>query len=246
MKNSQLKDNLRGIYYIILKDIRSYYFKPPAISWGMVLPIAWILSFYLRSPRDFTELIPGLIAMTILFSTSAAESVVINFEIRIGSFERLLLAPISLPCVLLGKVLGGAIFGLIMTTLIAAGSIILFRLQAGIIPLFLIIIPSLLVFSALSALLCVGVKEVMDAQILLNLPRFLMVFLSGVVYPVSAMPKFLQYISYSLPLTYTINGLRGAFSPASAAGTIINAIILIFFFVLFLVPAMKLLEKKFE
>ena len=245
MKNSQFKDNLRGIYFIILKDMKSYYFKPPAISWGMVLPIAWILSFYLRSPKDFEQLIPGLIAMTILFSTSAAESVVINFEIRIGSFERLLLAPISLPAVLMGKVLGGAIFGLIMTTLIAGGSIFLFQLQARFISLFLIIIPSLLVFSTLSALLCVGVKEVMDAQILLNLPRFLMVFLSGVVYPVWAMPKFLQFISYALPLTYTINGLRDSFSSASFAGIMKDAIVLIFFFVIFLVPAMKLLERKF-
>jgi len=56
--------------------------------------------------------------MTILFSTTAGEAVVINFELRLGSLERLLLAPISLPSVLLGKVLGRTIFGLLMTTVV--------------------------------------------------------------------------------------------------------------------------------
>lgn len=61
------QDNLRGIYYIALKDMKTYYLKPPSISWGIVFPIAWILAFYLRSPRSFAELVPGLIAMTVLF-----------------------------------------------------------------------------------------------------------------------------------------------------------------------------------
>jgi ABC-2 type transport system permease protein len=112
------KDNLRGIYYIALKDMKTYYLKPPAISWGIVFPAAWILAFYLRNPQNFDDLLPGLIAMTVLFSTTAVEAVVINFELRLGSLERLLLAPINLTGVLLGKVLGGIIFGLMMTAVV--------------------------------------------------------------------------------------------------------------------------------
>ncbi len=246
MKHSLLKDNLRGIYYIILKDMRSYYFKPPAISWGMVFPIAWISAFYLRNPSSFTELVPGLIAMSILFSTSAAEATVINFEIRYGSFERLLLAPVSVPAILFGKILGGAFFGLMMTTIITISSVLLFDLQPSILYLILMIIPSLLVFATLSALLCVAVKEVMDAQILMNLPRFVMVFLSGVIYPVANMPDVLQYIAYLLPLTYTINGLQEAFSVSQNSHMLINFFILTLFLIIFLIPAVKLLRRKFE
>lgn len=118
------QDNLRGIWYIALKDMRTYYLKPPAISWGIVLPVAWILAFYLRNPHNFEDLVPGLIAMTVLFSTTAMEVVVINFELRVGSLERLILAPISLPAVLMGKVLGGAIFGLLITLLVSLVSIL--------------------------------------------------------------------------------------------------------------------------
>jgi len=239
-------DDLRGIYYIVLKDMKTYYLKPPAISWGIVFPIAWILAFYFRNPRSFEDLVPGLIAMTILFSTTAAEAVVINFELRLGSLERLLLSPISLSAVLLGKVLGGAIFGLIMSTIITIGSVVVLGLYPNLLYLILIIIPSLLAFSSLGALLCVLVREVFEAQTLLNLPRFLMIFLCGVIRPVSSMPAALEYIAYGMPLTYTINGLRQSFSTGPGTMILIDAMALMGFFILFIFPATKLLYRKFE
>jgi ABC-2 type transport system permease protein len=226
--------------------MRTYYLKPPSVSWGVVFPVAWILAFYLRNPRSFEELVPGLIAMTILFSTTAAEAVVINFELRLSSLERLLLAPVSLPAVLLGKVLGGAIFGFMMTTVMTIGSVLIIGLHPNLLYLVLIIIPSLLVFSSLGALLCVLVKEVFEAQTLLNLPRFLMIFLSGVVYPVSAMPMVLQYLAYVMPLTYTVRGLRDSFSVSSGITVFTNTLVLAGFFLLFIFPAIKLLRKKFQ
>ncbi len=239
-------DNLRGIYYIALKDMKTYYLKAPAVSWGIVFPFSWILAFYLRNPSSFEELVPGLIAMTVLFRTTAAEAVVINFEIRLGSFERLLLAPISLPSVLLGKVLGGAIFGLIMTTVVTVCSVLFLGLHPNLLYLILIIIPSLLAFSSLGSLISVSVKEVFDAQTLLNLPRFLMIFISGIIYPVSAMPGVLQYLAYVMPLTYTVDGLRHSFSANLSTTVLTDALVLIGFFILFIFPAIKLLYKKFE
>ena len=226
--------------------MRTYYLKPPSVSWGIVFPIAWVLAFYMRNPRGFEELVPGLIAMTILFSTTAAEAVVINFELRLGSLERLLLAPVGLPSVLLGKVMGGAIFGLIMAGIVTTCSVIVLGLHPNMLNLILIIIPSLLVFSSLGALLCVLVKEVFEAQTLLNFPRFVMIFLCGVVYPVSAMPAGIQYFAYAMPLTYTVNGLKHSFSASSGILVFTDTLVLMGFFFLFIFPAIKLLHKKFE
>jgi len=240
------RDDLRGIFYIALKDMKTYYLKPPSISWGIVFPVAWILAFYLRNPQNFEMLVPGLIAMTVLFSTTAAEAVVINFELRLGSLERLLLAPISLPAVLLGKVIGGAIFGFMMAVVVTAGSVLALGLfHVNMLYLALILIPSLLVFSSLGALLCVLVKEVFEAQTLLNLPRFLMTFLSGVVYPVSAMPPLLQFIAHLMPLTYTVDGLRQSFSTSQNAFVFVDILVLVGFFMLFILPATKLLYRRF-
>jgi len=240
------RDNLRGIFYIALKDMKTYYLKPPAISWGIVFPITWILAFYLRNPGDFKELVPGLIAMTILFSTTSAEAVVINFELRLGTLERLLLAPISIGGIFLGKVLGGVIFGFLMTTITTIISVGVLKLHPNILYLILVILPSLFAFSSFGALLCVMVKEVFEAQALLNLPRFLMIFLSGVIYPVSKMPSALQYFAYILPLTYTVVGLRQSFSKNPDRTLFLYAFVLILFLFLFIFPAIKLLSKKFE
>jgi ABC-2 type transport system permease protein len=240
-------DNLRGIYWIVAKDMRTYYLKPPAISWGIVFPLAWILAFYLRNPQDFAQLVPGLIAMTVLFSTTAAEAVVINFELRIGSLERLLLAPVSLPAVLVGKVLGGALFGLLMASVVSAGAILALGLfQVNLAYLVVVLVLSLLVFSSLGALLCVMVKEVFEAQTLLNLPRFLMIFLSGVVYPISALPVGLRLLAYVLPLTYTVDGLHQAFSGASPALMAADTVALGVFLIGFIFPATRLLARRFK
>jgi ABC-2 type transport system permease protein len=238
------RDNLRSMYYIALKDMRTYYLKPPAISWGLVFPVVWILAFYLRNPRSFEELIPGLIAMTILFSTTAAEAVVINFELRIGSLERLLIAPVSFSGVLLGKILGGAIFGLIMTTAVTAISISVFGIHPHVGYLVLFVILSVVTFSALGAMISVSVKEVFEAQTLLNLPRFIMVFVSGVIYPVTTMPTGLQYFARVLPLTYTVSGIRQSLE-SNLSTAPFNALALVGFLGLFTALAIKLFRRRF-
>jgi ABC-2 type transport system permease protein len=241
-----LQDDLRGIYYIALKDMRTYYFKPPAVSWGVIFPAVWILAFYLRNPRNFEDLIPGLIAMTILFSTTAAEAVVINFELKLGSIERLLLAPISVASVLIGKVLGGFIFGLLMTIIVTAVSIFYLGLHPNVLLLTAIAAPSLLVFSSMGAFFSVAVKEVFEAQTLLNLPRFIMIFLCGVVYPISAMPGWLQYLARLLPLTYTVDGLRRSFSLNSNSSIFLDLLVLVGYLLILIIPAIRMLYKKFE
>jgi len=241
-----LIDNMKGIYFISLKDMKTYYLKAPALSWGIVFPFTWILGFYLRNPTSFKELVPGLIAMTILFSTTAAESVVINLELRYGSFERLLLAPLSMTSILLGKVFGGFIFGALMTSIVLLISVLGLQLHINYFQLILIIVPSLLVFSSLGALISLSVKEVMDAQTLLNIPRFLMIFISGVVFPVSKMPNPLQWLSKLMPLTYTVIGVRASMVDGQVGPILLNTLVISIFAIVFLLLANRLLRRRFQ
>ena len=113
-----LTDDLRGLWYIMLKDLKAYYFKPPNVSWGILLPLAFVLAFSIRDPGNLAGLAPGLLALTLLFGASSMEAIVITFERRVGALERLLLAPVRLPALLAGKVLGGAVFGLATTLVV--------------------------------------------------------------------------------------------------------------------------------
>ena len=208
-----IREELEGMYHILLKDLKAYYFKPPNISWGILFPLVLALSFTIRNPEGLADLAPGLVAMAALFGTTSMEAIVITFEKRIGALERLLLAPVSLSTILLGKVLGGAVFGIIISsvmTLIA----LLFLDMTIIHPLLFTasLLLTVLAHSALGALVAVSVKEVFEAQTLSNYFRFPMVFLCGVFLPVEAMPFPIPVIAHFLPLTYSVDAFRQTLS----------------------------------
>jgi ABC-2 type transport system permease protein len=211
-----LVDDVRSMFYIALKDLKAYYFKPPNISWGILFPFAFILAFAIRSPGDLRWLVPGLLALTVLFGTSSMEAIVIVFERRIGSLERLLLAPVRLPALLMGKLLGGMAFGLTVTLVVLVVSLVIFgSIGTNWLLLFLALLLSAMAFSALGAFVSVAVREVFEAQTLANFIRFPMMFLGGVFVPLEAMPGWLQVLARLLPLTYSVEALRAALSGGS-------------------------------
>ena len=86
-----------AFWNIVLKDMRAYYLKPPNISWGLIFPFAWTAMFFIKSGRgleDVLTLLPGVVAISILFGTTSMLAVTVTFEKKGRSFERLLLAPI--------------------------------------------------------------------------------------------------------------------------------------------------------
>lgn len=206
-----LADDLRGMFYIALKDLKAYYFKPPNISWGILFPFAFVLAFALRNPGDLRALVPGLLALTVLFGTSSMEAIVIVFERRIGSLERLFLAPVRLPALLMGKLLGGMAFGLTVTLVVLAIALAVFGASGtNWLLLLLALLLSATAFSALGAYVSVAVREVFEAQTLANFIRFPMMFLGGVFVPVESLPGWLQVVARCLPLTYSVETLRAA------------------------------------
>jgi ABC-2 type transport system permease protein len=235
------------LYYIVLKDLRAYYFKAPNISWGILFPAAFVLAFAIRSPGDLRPLIPGLLALTVLFGTSSMEAVVIVLERRIGALERLFLAPIRLPALLAGKILGGMVFGLTVTAVVLLVALVVFgasRIN------WLLLLPGLLlsaaVFAALGAFVSVAVREVFEAQTLANLVRFPMMFLGGVFVPVDALPRGLELVARLLPLTYSVEVVRLAFSGAAFNSGLVDLAMLAGFTTVLFALAVRILGRQFD
>jgi ABC-2 type transport system permease protein len=242
-----LVDDLRGIFYIALKDLRAYYLKPPNISWGMIFPFALILAFAIRQPGEMRDLVPGLLGMTVLFGTTSMEAIVITFERRIGALERLMLAPISLPALLLGKVLGGMVFGLVtVLAVLVVATVGLGLWGINWLLLILALILAAAAFSTLGALVSVAVKEVFEAQTLANFIRFPMVFLCGVFIPLAAMPPALQVLARCLPLTYAVEALQEALGGSRAWLTGLDLVVLLGFAAILFTLAVKALAARLE
>jgi ABC-2 type transport system permease protein len=242
-----LADDLRGLYYIVLKDLRAYYFKAPNISWGILFPAAFVLAFAIRNPGDLRSLVPGLLALTILFSTSSMEAIVIVLERRIGSLERLFLAPIRLSALLAGKLLGGMIFGLMVTVVVLLVALTVFG--ASRINWFLLL-PAVLfsasAFSALGAFVSVAVREVFEAQTLANFVRFPMMFLGGVFVPVDALPPGLQILARLLPLTYSVEAIRLALAGFSFDSGVADLAVLAGFTAVLFALAVRILGRQLD
>jgi ABC-2 type transport system permease protein len=241
------RDDLRGMFYIALKDLRAYYFKPPNISWGILFPFAFVLAFAIRNPSDLRSLVPGLLGLTILFGTSSMEAIVIVFERRVGSLERLLLAPVHLPALLAGKLLGGMVFGLTVTMAVLAIVLIVFGAGSMYWPLLtLALILSAAAFSALGAFVSVAVREVFEAQTLANFIRFPMMFLGGVFVPVASMPPGLQVVARALPLTYSVEALRAALAGGRLADAVFDLLMLVAFAVSLFILAVRILARRLD
>jgi ABC-2 type transport system permease protein len=201
-------EQLARAYHIATKDMRTYYLKPPLISWGVLFPLVMLLSFYLRDPGDIRSVSPGLIGLTMLFGATSMEAVVIAFEKRIGAMERLLMAPVSPAALVVGKAASGALFGTItgLTVWLISGLAWGLPLAPG--GVILSVVLGSATFSLLGVIISLLMREVFEAMTLSNFFRFPMVFLCGVFVPLTAMPPALRMVAFALPLTYTVDALR--------------------------------------
>ena len=81
--------------FISRKDIESYYSKPPLITWGILFPAVLMLAIYVKDPATYLNVAPGIIAMTLLFGNTSMAAIVVTFEKRSGTLQRLLLTPVT-------------------------------------------------------------------------------------------------------------------------------------------------------
>jgi ABC-2 type transport system permease protein len=224
-----------AFWNILKKDIQNYYLKPPNISWGIIFPLSWTLMQMIRSSGGLNlsgirDMLPGLMAMSILFGTTSMLAVTITFERKGRSFDRLLLAPISMEAMITAKLFGAILFGLFnsfVPLFFAAFFIDLAGINWGIVLLavFLIAVTSTL----LGLTIAVSAKEIFEVQTFSNFFRFPMLFLCGLFLPISSLPFFLRPLSYLLPLTYGTDLLSGSILGASMLSPILSVLILIIF-----------------
>ncbi|TVS13428.1 MAG: ABC transporter permease [Planctomycetaceae bacterium] len=232
---------------ILRKDMRTYYLKPPNVSWGIIFPLAWTLMFFIKSDSavDVRSLLPGVMALSILFGTTSMLAVTVTFEKKGRSFDRLLLAPIPLELLMLAKTSGAVFFGTLnafVPVVMAAfvvdlGGVIWWQVVVAVV---LIAVSS----TFLGLFIAVAVSEVFEAQTFSNFFRFPMVFLCGLFFPVEVLPLPLRTLSHAIPLTYGADMLHGGVNHAARMPIVLSvAVLLGFCAALFLVSLRNIRQK---
>jgi ABC-2 type transport system permease protein len=237
-----------AFWNILLKDMKAYYLKPPNISWGLIFPLAWTGMFFIKSGagmESVLSLLPGVIAISILFGTTSMLAVTITFEKKGRSFDRLLLAPIPLELLMLAKTAGAILFGV-------ANAFVPVILAAFLADLSHVVwsdaVPAILLIAVSSTFLglfiAVSVSEVFEAQTFSNFFRFPMIFLCGLFFPIALLPVFLRPLSYVLPLTYGADILHGAFNGGNVMSFWADLGLLLFFCTMLFLFSLRNINRR--
>ena len=233
---------------ILAKDMRTYYLKPPNISWGLLFPLVWVVMFSVRSGlgmESLPELLPGLMTLSILFGTTSVLAVTVTFEKKGRSFERLLLAPISLEVLMLAKTTGAILFGMVnafVPLLLALLLTDLSGLNWGILAATVLLLAISSTF--LGLFIAVSVKEVFEAQTFSNFFRFPMIFLCGLFFPIATLPVWLRPVSYILPVTYGADLLHTSINQAGRLPNWLNFLMLVVFCAVLFAISLRNVRRK--
>ena len=237
-----------AFWSILVKDMRAYYLKPPNISWGIIFPLAWTGMFFIRSGSGLESvlaLLPGVMTISILFGTTSMLAVTITFEKRSRSFERLLLAPISLELLMLAKTSGAILFGVVNAFVPIIIAAFLTDLT-GIV--WSLVIPAIILIGIVSTFLglfiAVSVSEIFEAQTFSNFFRFPMIFLCGLFFPIMSLPVFIRWLSYILPVTYGVDILHGAVNGEHIMPFTLDLIILGAFCIVLFVLSLRNIKRR--
>jgi ABC-2 type transport system permease protein len=239
----RLRHEAARAWIIAEKNIRIYYAKPPVLMWGIALPFFMFLSWSVGRNRPAGALIPGLIAITVFFTASSIGPVVIPWEKRVRTFERLLTAPVSLPAILLGKTLAGVVFGLAVTLILLLVGLALGARITD--PLSLVVG---LVFAA-GAFASLGIlfstfpsQNVGSVMMPATLIRWPLLFVSGVFVPLTALALWGRALAYLSPLTYANDIIQQAMGGEGFLAPAVDAAALLVFWIVFLWAGLRLHE----
>ncbi len=156
-------------------------------------------------------MIPAMIGMILQFLTTILTATAVVRERERGTIEQLIVTPIRAWELVVGKLTPYVVIAFIDTVEILVAGVLLFGVPInGSLPL-LLLLSALFLVTTLGIGLFISTisntqQEAMLSAMFTMLPT---IFLSGFFFPLAAMPWFLQWLSYVVPLRYFLIIVRG-------------------------------------
>jgi ABC-2 type transport system permease protein len=167
--------------------------------------------WYNPEMKSANFMIPGMMAVILYFLTSLLTALSIVREREAGTVEQLMVTPIRPVELVIGKVLPYVAVAFFNVLEVLALGVFWFGVPIhGSVAL-------LLILSAVFLMTCLGVgifvssvsNTQQEAMLLVFFTLLPSIFLAGYIFPLEAMPSFLQTISYLIPLRYMVIIMRG-------------------------------------
>lgn len=162
--------------------------------------------------RDF--MIPGIIALLLLLTTTVLSSMAIVREREIGTLEQLNVTPIARWELILGKLLPYGLIGMVDVLLVVTVALAWFEVPLRGSLTLLLAMSAVYLMTTLGLGLFVSTISQTQRQAMMTSFFFFMmpmVFLSGFMFPIENMPEIVQPVTILIPLRYFLIILRGIF-----------------------------------
>ena len=208
------------IYTIWLRNMKRYLRSKSRIIGSISMPLFFLifLGFGLNSVVELPGLgenyivflVPGMIAMSVLF-TSVFSGIQVIWDKQFGFLKETLVAPVSRLEIMSGQTLGGA------TTAVIQGSIILFLSvflglpvtnPAGFLTALQFMILIGISFTAFGIAIASRMEDMTGFQLIMNFVVFPIFGFSGALFPISTLPAWIIPLTLLDPLTYGVEGIR--------------------------------------
>jgi ABC-2 type transport system permease protein len=232
-------DGLRKAWGIAGKDMKIYYLQPAVLIFGLVFPIAIFFAFMIGRDVETASLFPGLIALTLFFSTTTVAPFSVPWERMNRTFERLLFAPVSLSMAVLGKVISAFLFGLAVSLVPLVLGLVFFGSSiADYGALVLGLVLGNLCMATMGMLIStVRADTPPKVMMVLNVVRLPLMFMSGIFLAIPTLPYWGRVIAWFSPVSYATDLLYKGLGFQDYFGTPVSVAMLVAFTVVMYVAS---------
>lgn len=214
---------MKAICILCMRQLKRYGRSPARVVGSLGQPLLFLIALGFGFGRMFARagggsymnfLAPGIISMAILFN-AVFSGIEIIWDRQFGFLKETLVAPVSRLDIVLGRTLGGAIVALAQGFIVFVICLVFgFRFGNS------LLLPMAIVFMFLIALLFTSIgtaigsilQDMQGFPLIMNFLVMPLFFFSGALFPVRDLPGPLQIALRLNPLTYGVDGLRGALS----------------------------------
>jgi ABC-2 type transport system permease protein len=225
------------IYILWLRQLKRYVRSKARMIGSLGQPILFLFALgfglgpiYAKAGGgDYIQfLAPGVIAMAIIF-TAMFGGIEIIWDKQFGFLKETLVAPVSRFQIMLGRTLGGATVAMIQGIVV-----FLIALLAGFHPVNWALLPAgigfmfliALFFTALGTAIASKLPDMQAFPLIMNFLMMPLFFLSGALFPLAGLTGVLLWITRFNPLSYGVDGVRGAFTGLAHFGLGLDFLIL--------------------
>ena len=218
--NANTATTVMGYAVTIIRSESARYQRAGAAAAPLVSvePRVW----YNPSLRSTLFLVPGLIAYIAMITAVVSTALSIVREKERGTMEQVRMAPLDAASFVIGKTVPYFVVSLLSALVIIAVSMALFGMPMRGSWLLLLLSLSLFLIGALGVGLLIS--SVADTQQVAFQAALLVSFLptlmlSGFIFPIASMPRFLQLVTYAVPARYFLIALRGVVLKGAGIGS---------------------------